>query len=153
MRREILVAGTILALTFSIPALAQGRSGGAAGGAGVGAAGSAGPSAPSSSQRTVNGNGPNAADRDTGRDRAEDRMSKQGLANNKAGIADTDVETGDAKAAADKAKARKANESKAAPNGGKSSTDISAQGKANTNGPNAADRDTGRDRAKDRKPN
>jgi hypothetical protein len=34
--------------------------------------------------------------------------------------------------------------------GGRSNADISAQGRANTNGPNAADRDYGADRAQDR---
>ena len=37
-----------------------------------------------STQGSANTNGPNALDRDTGLDRAQDRMSDQGLAHNKA---------------------------------------------------------------------
>jgi hypothetical protein len=37
-----------------------------------------------STQGTANSNGPSASDRDTGLNRAEDRMSQQGLAQNRA---------------------------------------------------------------------
>lgn len=39
----------------------------------------------------ANTNGPNSVNRDFGRDRAEDRMSDEGLAHNRAGIRDTDA--------------------------------------------------------------
>ncbi len=83
----------------------------ASGRAGVGASGSIGgnPSANVNSRATINSNGPNAIDRDTGRDRAEDRMSQQGLSHNKAGIADTDNDT----TSPDKAKKAKSKSAKA----------------------------------------
>lgn len=43
-----------------------------------------------STHTNLNSNGTNSTDRDTGHARAEDRMSQNGLAHNKAGIADTD---------------------------------------------------------------
>lgn len=42
----------------------------------------------------ANANGKNASDRDTGHARAEDRMNQHALANNHAGISDTDTTTG-----------------------------------------------------------
>ena len=43
-----------------------------------------------STHTNLNSNGTKSTDRDTGHGRAEDRMSQNGLAHNKAGVADTD---------------------------------------------------------------
>lgn len=49
-----------------------------------------------SSRGLANTNGPNAADRDFGRARAEDRMNPQGLAHSKAGNGENPDDDGDA---------------------------------------------------------
>jgi hypothetical protein len=72
----------VVALIAFVPALASAR------GAGAHAGGHAHFS--QVNHRTLNSNGQKSADRDTGHDRAEDRMSQNGLDHNKAGIADTD---------------------------------------------------------------
>jgi hypothetical protein len=51
-----------------------------------GPASSAAQGPPAHSEAAANSNGKNASDRDFGRDRAEDRMSAQGLAHSKAGV-------------------------------------------------------------------
>ena len=82
MHKRILIIGTVLVLTFGAPVLAEARGAGA-GGVGVGLATGAGHSSPGgesdlniSAQGRANTNGPNALDRDFGRDRAEDRGSQ-----------------------------------------------------------------------------
>ena len=80
----------------------------------------------------TNTNGPNASDRDFGRDRAEDRRATA------AGTAGFD------------ASATAGLRSHHRHFGGRSGAHISATGRLHTNGPNAADRDFGRDRASDR---
>jgi hypothetical protein len=86
-----------------------------------------------SAGESANSNGPKSADRDFGRDRAEDR-SAASVASAGAG-AETPI--------------------KAAHThrhfGGRSASHISASGLTHTNGPNAADRDFGRDRSADRR--
>lgn len=77
------------------------------------------------SQGLDNGNGPTATTRTFGGDRAD-------LRNNQ-----TDADEDDSVS----------NSTKLSPNGGRSSTHMSAQGLANTNGPNATNRVFGRDRA------
>jgi hypothetical protein len=86
MHNRMWIMGTVLVLAFSAPVLAEARD--AAGGAGniVSGGGLAiGPSRSSSSgqsdlsisaQGRANTNGPNATDRDLGRDRAEDRENQ-----------------------------------------------------------------------------
>ena len=101
MYKPLLIAGTALILAISAPAFAQGRS-----------------NSHMSDQGRANNNGPNATDRDFGRDRAEDRGNLGNTTN-------ADVN----------------------PKGGNSKAHMSAQGLANTNGPNAIDREFGRNRA------
>jgi hypothetical protein len=157
MSKNLLATGTALMLTISVSAFAGGHGGvGGMGAGGFGAGGmgnggfgagagigsgngfGAGTSARGSidphisAEGTANTNGPTAADRDFGRDRAEDRASQQGLthSNESTTIRTTRVQGAEA--------------------GGSSATHMSAEGRANTNGPTAADRDFGRDRAEDR---
>jgi hypothetical protein len=71
--------GTVLALTFGAAIVVQARETTGAGGAVAGGltSGSGGQSDQNiSAQGSANTNGPNAADRDLGRDRAEDRRSQ-----------------------------------------------------------------------------
>ena len=72
MKKLLIIAG-ILLTSFSLAS--QARSGGGGGG------GPSGGSSSShiSSEGLKNTNGPNSADRDTGLDRAKDRMNKEGL--------------------------------------------------------------------------
>lgn len=123
MRREsilrALAAASLVALTTS-PVDARG---GAGMGAGAGMSGFGGQSSTHiGAQGGLNTNGPNAADRDFGRDRAADQ------ANTNANL-DTDTQTKTA---------------------GRSKSHMSASGQANTNGWNSSDRDKGADRAEDR---
>jgi hypothetical protein len=85
-----------------------------------------------SAKGLANTNGPNATDRDFGRDRAEDRRAMA--------VSGASVDT-NARVSA-RAHHRRF--------GGASGAHISASGAAHTNGPNAADRDFGEDRASDR---
>jgi hypothetical protein len=80
MHNRIWIMGTVLVLVFSAPVLAEARD--AAGGPGSVVSGSIGAGRSSSpgqsdlnisAQGRANTNGPNATDRDLGRDRAEDR--------------------------------------------------------------------------------
>ncbi len=82
-RHSPFVWGCALAgiLILSIPQAGIAASGG--GGHGVGGFGG-NSAAHISSQGAANTNGPDSSDRDTGLDRAKDRMSKQGLKHNKA---------------------------------------------------------------------
>jgi hypothetical protein len=79
----------------------------------------------------ANSNGRNAMDRDFGRERAADRRAAA------AGSAGADTSA-------------TVTTSSHRHFGGRSASHISAKGRANTNGPNAMDRDFGRDRASDR---
>jgi hypothetical protein len=64
-----------------------GGGGGAGGGLGIGGGHAGGSSGDhSSANGAANSNGPNAADRDTGQARAEDRRSSQGAAHSKADL-------------------------------------------------------------------
>jgi hypothetical protein len=76
---SVLLCGAF-ATAFSLSAAAGGPGGGAPGGRGASAPG--GP--PAGSQALQNSNGRFAKDRDKGLDRAEDRMSAQGLKHQKA---------------------------------------------------------------------
>jgi hypothetical protein len=78
----------------------------------------------------ANTNGPNATDRDFGRDRASDRGANAAVG---AGVNTSASVTSHHRHF-----------------GGRSSAHVSAKDRANTNGPNAADRDFGRDRSSDR---
>ena len=113
----VIAATSLLALAGT--ADARGVGGGV--GAGVGGMG-AQSNAHISTQGSLNTNGPNATDRDFGRDRAADRANAN---------ADLDTKTHTQMA-------------------GRSKSHIGASGQANTNGLNAADRDKGADRAEDR---
>ncbi len=86
--------GSALALVAT-PALARGVGGGMGGGIGAGGFGASGMGSASghfgglssshiSTQGSANTNGPNASDRDMGLDRAQDRMSDEGMKHNKA---------------------------------------------------------------------
>jgi hypothetical protein len=156
MSRNLLATGTALMLTISVSAFAGGHGGGGgmggAGGFGAGGIGGGGFGAGSgggngfgagtsargsidphiSAEGTANSNGPTAADRDFGRDRAEDRASQQGLSHSNESTTTRTTRVQGAEA------------------GGSSATHMSAEGRANTNGPTATDRDFGRDRAEDR---
>lgn len=122
-----IAAASVVALMAS-PVMARGGSGGAGMGAGAGMGGLGGqPSAHISTQGSLNTNGPNATDRDFGRDRASDRANAN---------ADLDTKTTDTKTGTKMA--------------GRSKSHVSASGQANTNGLNATDRDKGTDRAEDR---
>jgi len=90
-----------------------------------------------SEQGAANTNGPNAADRDKGLDRAEDRMSQEGIEHSKATTQQSKKQSGKSTETTGKA-------------GGASASHMSPQRAASTNGPNAADRDKGLDRAEDR---
>lgn len=103
MYKHLLIAGTALILAAGTPALAKGHS-----------------DSHMSDQGRANNNGPNATDRQFGRDRAEQR-------HNLRDSSDTTVDT--------KLK------------GGKSKSHMSANGLINTNGPNAVDRQFGINRA------
>jgi hypothetical protein len=83
----------------------------------------------------LNTNGPNTQDRDLGRDRARER------ANERSNFDDSDD---------DRNKPLKPRTTKSTPDGGTSADHISDQGQTNTNGPNAANRTFGRDRADQR---
>ncbi|HEY2033399.1 MAG TPA: hypothetical protein VGH02_06890 [Rhizomicrobium sp.] len=113
------------ALTLALPgaALAHGGAGGH-GGMGMGATmgGFGGNSASHiSTNGAMNTNGPNATTRTFGTDRAATRHTATGASD----TTSTSV----------------------TPNGGQSASHISASGLANTNGPNATDRETGKARA------
>ncbi len=82
---SVLLCGAF-ATAFSLSAAAGGPGGGASGGHGASAP--SGP--PAGSQAGDNSNGRFAQDRDKGLDRAEDRMSEQGLKHEKA--TDTDAQ-------------------------------------------------------------
>jgi hypothetical protein len=86
MKKKILIAASIAALGCAVPALAGGPNAAAAAHAGVGASISTGSHGPSANAME-NSNGRFAADRDFGRDRAEDRMSAQGAAHERASTA------------------------------------------------------------------
>jgi len=113
-----------LALLSATPVLAGGRGGagmGAAGGIGAGMGATAGMQGGMSgmqgqfggmssdhigAQGATNTNGPNATDRDYGRARAQQRMSTQGLAHQKAGVhagvtTDTDADADNTKSSSD----------------------------------------------------
>ena len=94
------------AVAFAVtPALARGGfGGGVGGGVGAGGFGASGMGSASghfgglsdshiSAQGSANTNGPNASDRDTGLDRAQDRMSDQGLKHSKASAGQSDTDS------------------------------------------------------------
>ena len=74
-KKLLVIAVSLLAGTSFAAFAAQGGGGGKAGGMS---------SSHISSQGLTNTNGPDAADRDKGRQRAEDRMSAEGLSHDKA---------------------------------------------------------------------
>lgn len=80
LKRALVVAASLVLAGTGTVALARG---GGAGGPGGGHADGMS-SQHMGSQGMDNTNGPNAADRDKGLERAEDRMSEQGLAHSKA---------------------------------------------------------------------
>lgn len=74
MKKLLLITGILLA-SFSLASYARSGGGGEFGGTS---------SSHTSSEGLKNTNGPNSADRDTGLNRAEDRMSKKGLSHEQA---------------------------------------------------------------------
>jgi hypothetical protein len=110
MRKQMIVISALLSLTLAIPAVAASRGGGGGGGGfgggfgggasaggglgggGLRAGGSSGVNgnfggqsgAHIGTEGSANTNGPNAADRDFGTDRAQDRESDQGLTHSQA---------------------------------------------------------------------
>jgi len=85
MRNHIPVLIATLMLAAATGAVFAKGPGGGAGGGAVGAPGTGGVSSEHFSQQGAqNSNGPNAADRDKGLERAEDRMSQEGLENSRA---------------------------------------------------------------------
>jgi hypothetical protein len=123
MKQETVIRAMAAASLVALMASPVAARGGGGIGAGASVGGMGGQSnAHISTQGSLNTNGPNAADRDFGRDRAEDRANAN---------ADVDTDT----------------KTKLA---GRSKSHMSASGHANTNGLNATDRDKGQDRAQDR---
>ncbi|WP_202635555.1 hypothetical protein [Rugosibacter aromaticivorans] len=82
-KRIFVIATTVFLASTSVTTFARGGPGGG------GHAGSMGGMSPEhiSSQGMQNTNGPDASDRDKGLERAEDRMSQEGLTHEKAGAA------------------------------------------------------------------
>lgn len=100
--RRILPAFACIALACAAPALAAGpggHAGGASAGAGVNTAINAGGRGPSATAME-NSNGRFAADREFGRDRAEERMSEQGRTHWRGNTTPAKTRRGSAKAEA-----------------------------------------------------
>jgi len=148
------IAATAAGLVALAPAEVQARGGGAPGAAGGPAGGNS--AAHMSATGTQNTNGPNAADRDSGKNRAADRKSASGAKPSK-GVAHAATAGGTPATHASVATHTKGGHVSGTAvgahrmAGGKAATHMSATGHMNTNGPNAADRDFGRSRAADRR--
>jgi hypothetical protein len=123
---KTLIGTLALSAALTVPAFAQGRTGVGIG-IGAGANVNAGStwSGTINSRGSLNSNGPNAADRDLGLDRAEDRANAN---------ADLDAKS-----------------TRSGTRMGSSTTTTANARAANSNGRGAADRDYGRDRAEDRR--
>ena len=130
-RTGLVIAGAV-ALALCVPMAAQARGGaGGGGGMSMSAHGAMGGQSAShiSAGGMTNTNGPNAGDRVFGQDRADLRAHNTSVSTGVSTDSSTEL----------------------TPNGGQSASHISAGGMANTNGPNAATRTLGQDRANARK--